>query len=343
MLIDTLKTLCGLFGPSGCEDEVRDYIRREAEPYADEIVESPHGDLLVLKRGRIRTKHTIMLAAHMDEVGLIIRSVGDEGFLRFACVGGIDRRVILGRKVLIGEKRIPGIIGMKPIHLTTQDDRESIPKVKDLYIDIGARSKEEAEARVEPGDYACFLPGVTELQNGHIRSKAIDDRIGCAVLLETLKEDLPVDAWFVFTVQEEIGSRGAFGTAFALKPDIGMILEGTSAADAPQAKDAQQVCATGKGPVLSLMDRGAIYDRGLFRLLQQIAEEKGTGWQIKTRVVGSTDARAMQRSQGGCKVAGISAPVRYIHSPSCVGNVKDFEAMKVLVLAFLEKMEDYHG
>ena len=343
MLLDTLKDLCALFGPSGCEDEVRDYIRREAEPYADEIIVSRHGDLIILKRGAKQLRHTVLLAAHMDEVGLIVKSIDDDGFLKFAFVGGVDRRVALGKKVLIGEKRIPAIIGMKPVHLTTKEERESIPKAKDLYIDIGAASKKEAEALVEEGDYGCFDPGFTRLQNGLVRSKAIDDRIGCAILLETLKQDLPIDVWFAFTVQEEIGSRGAFAAAFAVKPDVAVILEGTSAADAPQSEGTKRVCATGQGPVLSMMDRGAIYDPGLFRMLRELAEEKGTGWQIKTRVVGSTDARVFQRSLGGCRVAGISAPVRYIHSPSCVGSTTDFEAMKTLLDAFLEKMEDYHG
>lgn len=343
MLTDTLRDLCGLFGPSGCEDEVRDYLRAKAEPYADEILETPHGDLLVLKRGKAQIKPTVLLAAHMDEVGLIIREITDEGFLKFAFVGGVDRRVVLGKKVFLGDRRIPGVIGMKPIHLTSKEERQTIPRVKDLYIDIGAASKEEAESLVETGDYGCFAPGFTPLQNGLLRSKAIDDRIGCAILLETLKQDLPFDVWFAFTVQEEIGSRGAFGTAFAVKPDIAVILEGTSAADAPQAEGANRVCALGAGPVLSLMDKGAIYDRDLFNLLRSCAEAQHTGWQIKTRVVGSTDARAFQQSLGGCRVAGISAPVRYIHSPACVGSTKDFEAMKVLLTAFLEKLEDNHG
>lgn len=343
MLLDTLKDLCALFGPSGCEDQVRAYIRREAEPWADEILENRHGDLMILKRGRKQTKYTVMLAAHMDEVGLIIRSITEEGFLKFAFVGGVDRRVVLGKKVFLGEKRIPGIIGMKPIHLTTKEERASVPKTRDLYIDIGAASRTEAEALVEEGDYGCFDPGFTQLENGLVRFKAIDDRVGCAILLETLKQDLPIDTWFAFTVQEEIGSRGAFGTAFAVKPDVAVVLEGTSAADAPQSEGTKRVCATGSGPVLSMVDKGAIYDPDLFRILRTLAEEKKTGWQIKTRVVGSTDARAIQQSLGGCKVAGISAPVRYIHSPSCVGSIKDFEAMKTLVDAFLEKMEDYHG
>ena len=343
MLFDTLKELCALFGPSGCEDEVRAYIRREAEPYADEIIESRHGDLMILKHGKTQIKHTVMLAAHMDEVGVIVRSVTEDGFLRFAFVGGVDRRVALGRKVFLGDSRIPGIIGMKPIHLTTQEERKSLPKVKDLYIDIGASSREEAEALVEPGDYGCFAPGMTELQNGLVRSKAIDDRIGCAIMLELICEDLPVDTWFAFTVQEEIGSRGAFGAAFTVNPEIAMVLEGTSAADVLGRENDARVCVPLNGPVLSLVDKGSVYDRDLFRLLRSLADEKGTGWQVKTRLAGTTDARAFQRTLGGCRVCGVSAPVRYIHSPSCVGNVRDFEAMKVLVRAFLEKMEDYDG
>ena len=343
MLMDTLKDLCACFGPSGLEDEVRDYIRVQAEPEADRILETPQGSLLVFKKGREKPKFTVMVTAHMDEVGVIVREIDSDGFLKFACVGGIDQRVLPGKRVFLGERRVPGVIGMKPIHLTTREERKSVPKVKDLYIDIGARSKTEAEAMIEEGDYGCFDPKFTELQNGFVRSKAIDDRLGCALMLETLKQELPVDTWFAFTVQEEIGSKGAFGAAFSVHPDVILVLEATSAADAPPAKGAEQVCAPCKGPVLSLIDKGTVYDAGLFDLLRGIAEEKRIGWQIKTKMVGSTDAKAAVATLGGCRAAGISAPVRYIHSPSCVGNVRDFEAMKVILEAFLEKMEDYHG
>ena len=343
MLLDTLKALCPLFGPSGLEDEVRAYIRKEAEPYADRIVETPTGALLVFRQGKKKPKFTVMLAAHMDEVGVIVREIGCDGFLKFGCVGGIDRRVILGKSVFLGEKRVRGVIGMKPIHLTTQEERKSVPKVKELYIDIGARSKEEAEALVEEGEFGCFDPEFLELRGGFVCSKAIDDRLGCALMLEKLKEELPVDTWFAFTVQEEIGSKGAFGAAFEIRPDVVLILEATSAADVPPNKEAAQVCAPCKGPVISLVDKGTVYDAGLFGLLRGIAEEKGIPWQIKTRMVGSTDARAAIQASGGCRAAGLSAPVRYIHSPSCVGNVRDFEAMKVMLDAFLEKMEEYHG
>ena len=343
MLMDTVRALCPLFGPSGLEDEVRAFICREAEPYADEMTVSPNGTLIVFKKGRKTPKRRVLLAAHMDEVGVIVTSIMESGFLRFAFIGGMDRRVVLGKRVFLGPDRIPGIIGMKPIHLTDKDERKRIPKVRDLYIDIGAKDRAAAEALVEEGTFGCFDPEITDLQNGFLRAKALDDRVGCAILLETLKEELPVDTWFAFTVQEEIGSKGAFGAAFRVEPDVALILEGTSAADTPDRDGADRVCVPLHGPVLSMMDKGSISDPGLFRLLRDLAEERNIPWQIKTRLAGTTDARAMQTNLNGCKVAGISAPLRYIHSPSCVGNVKDFEAMKVLVGAFLDRMEDYHG
>ena len=343
MLLDTLRALCPLFGPSGYEDPVRDYIMEQAGPFADRMEITANGTLLVHKKGRVRPKHRVMLAAHMDEVALILKSVDEDGFLKFRTVGGIDRRVLPGKPVYVGEKRIPGVIGMKPIHLTTDEEREKVPEIKELYIDIGAETKEAAEKLVREGDYIGFDPKFLELENGFVCSKAIDDRIGCAVMLELLREELPVDSCFAFTVQEEIGSRGAFGAAFRLKPEIAMVLEGTSAADVLGRRNDARICVPLKGPVLSLADKGTVYDRGLFRLLRSLAEERGIGWQVKTRLAGSTDAKAFQATGAGCRVCGISAPLRYIHSPSNVGNVKDFEAMKTLARAFLEKMEDYDG
>ena len=342
-MIETIKTLCSLRGPSGCEDAVREYLRREAEPYADRIEVMVNGSILVYRRGKKQLRHKLMLCAHMDEVAMIVHRIEDDGCLRFQFVGGIDRRVVIGKKVFVGDGMLPGVIGMKPIHLTTDEEENTIPKRKDLYIDIGARTRAEAEKLTFPGDYISFDGSVTELQNGFIRMKAIDDRVGCGILLETLKQDLPCDAWFAFTVQEEIGGRGAHASANFISPDIALIVEGTTAADQPQASGASRVCEPGKGPGFPFMDRATIYDRDLFRLLCRIAEERGIPWQTKTRIAGGTDAQAIQRSCGGCKVAAVSAAVRYIHSPSSVANVKDFEQMKAVVDGFLEKMEALYG
>ena len=342
-MLETLKTLCALNGPSGYEDAVRDYLKKEAAPDADQMTVLPNGSLIVFKRGKTQLRHKLMLCAHMDEVGMVVSKIEEDGFLRFQFVGGVDRRVVIGKKVFVGDEKHPGIIGMKPIHLTEDGEEKTVPKRKELYIDIGAENKKEAEEMTFLGDYVNFQSDVTELPNGYIRMKAIDDRIGCAILLETLKKELPVDCWFAFTVQEEIGGRGAHASAHYIQPDICLIVEGTTAADIPPSSGAGKVCSPGKGPVLPFIDRATIYDRELFRLLAKIADEKGIPWQTKTRIAGGTDAQAIQRACGGCKVAAVSAALRYIHSPSSVGNVKDFEQMQAIVDGFLEKMEETYG
>lgn len=339
-LIQTLKDLCQLPGISGWEDAVRAYIRRELEPFADEILEDGLGNLLVYKKGHSRPKNKIVLAAHMDEVGIMIREITSAGYLRFEFIGGVDRRVVIGKPVFVGENRIPGVIGMKPVHLTTAKEREKIPSVKDLYIDIGADSREEAESLTFMGDYAVFSSDVMELANGEICVKAIDDRIGCAIMLELAKEKLPIDLWFAFTVQEEIGTRGAYAAAFRLQPDIAVIVEGTTAADSPVSEGAKKVCSPGKGPVIPFMDRRTIYDRGLFEMLRELAVENQIPWQTKTRIAGGTDASVFQRSAAPSRVCGVSAAVRYIHSSGSVANVHDFEQIKQLLELFLQAQEE---
>lgn len=338
-MIETIKTLCRLPGPSGWEDAVRDWIAAEAAPYADQMITDAQGSLLVFKKGRSTPKEPVLLAAHMDEVGVVIREIDDEGYLRFGFLGGVDRRVVIGKRVWIGKNRIPGLIGMKPIHLTTADERKTMPKLKDLYIDIGAADGDEARGLVRLGDYGVFDDRVLELQNDMIRAKAIDDRVGCGILLTLLKEELPVDTWFAFTVQEEVGCRGAFGAAFRLQPGVAVVVEGTTAADGPASVGARKVCLPCHGPVVPFQDGGTIYDRGLFEQITRLADAHGIPWQTKTLLSGGTDAQAIQRTRAGCRVAAISAAVRYIHSPSCVGCTRDFEQMAALLRLLLADME----
>ncbi len=342
-MLETIQTLCRIPGISGWEDAVREQIRRQAQQYADEILEDANGNLLVFKRGRSRPTKTVMLAAHMDEVGLVVKSATDDGFLKFGFAGGIDRRVVIGKKVFLGEKAIPAVVGLKPIHLTTKEERKTMPSEQDLYLDIGADSKEEALSMVQPGDFGVFEPQALMLGGGTLCQKALDDRVGCGIMLTMLQEDLPIDTWFAFTVQEEIGCRGAFGAAFRLRPEIAIVVEGTTAADAPPAKEQQKICAPGKGPVLVYMDGAACYDRQLYLLLQQVAQERSIPWQTKSKIAGGTDARAIQRTAAGCRVAAVSAAVRYIHSPSSVGSVQDFKHMKTLLMGALEKLEEQNA
>ena len=334
-MIDTLKTLCALSGVSSFEDEVRDYIQKRVETYADSVCTDALGNLIVFKRGTSSTGNRLMLCAHMDEVGLMVKSVSEDGCLKFGCVGGIDRRVLLGKEVAVGAKRVPGVIGLKAIHLTTPEERKRVPKLTDFYIDIGAKNREEALAQVELGDVCTFVSDTLELGGGMLKAKAIDDRVGCAVMVKLIEEDLPMDCTFVFTAQEEVGCRGAFGAAFSVTPEIALVLEGTTAADVPSLTEDRQVCWPGKGPVLSWMDGGAIYDRALFERLRALAEGNGLTWQMKHYVAGGTDARAVQRTKAGVRVAGISAAVRYLHAPNSVCSISDAEQMLALARLFI--------
>ena len=330
-MINTLKTLCALSGVSSFEDEVRDYIRQRVTPYATDLRVDAMGNLIVLRA----TGNKLMLCAHMDEVGLIIKSITEDGYLKFGCVGGIDRRVLLGKQVALGEQKVTGVIGLKAIHMTTAEERKKVPKLEEYYIDIGVKSREEAEKLVGIGDCGVFVSDVVEFGDGMLKAKAIDDRVGCAVLVKLLEEDLPMDCTFVFTVQEEVGTRGAFGSAFSVTPEIALVLEGTTAADNPALDESLQVCWPGKGPVLSWMDGGSIYDRGLFELLRDLADRNGLPWQMKHYLAGGTDASAIQRTKSGVRVAGISAAVRYLHAPSSVANISDMEHMLTLARLFV--------
>ena len=308
-MLELLKELCRLNGVSGAEDPVRNFIQTQAQPYADSLRSDALGNLIVFKRGKKSTGNKLLLAAHMDEVGVIVTRITEEGFLKFDFVGGVDRRVAIGKPVVLGENEIPGLIGLKAIHLVSREEEEKVPKTDALYIDIGAKDREEAEKLVPPGTYGSFVGPPQEFGQGFLKAKAIDDRIGCAIMLELLKEDLPLDVTFAFTAQEEVGTRGAFGTAFSVSPEVALVLETTTAADLPGVEGARRVCAPGKGPVISYMDGATIYDRDLFENLRRLAEEHRIPWQTKEYIAGGNDARTIQRSRSGVRVAALSAAI----------------------------------
>ena len=302
---ELLKTLCALNGVSGDEDQVREFLAERARPWARSMKVDPLGNLIVWKKGARAAGDRLMLCAHMDEVGLIVTHVTEEGFLKFDFVGGVDRRVAIGKPVVLGPDRVPGVVGIKAIHLVSRDEEKKVPKTDAFYLDIGARDREEALSRVEPGTYGSFVCTPEEFGEGLFKAKAIDDRVGCAVLLKLLEEDLPMDVVFVFTAQEEVGTRGAFGAAFSVAPETALVLETTTAADLPGVEGHRRVCAPGRGPVISYMDGGTIYDRGLFEDLRRLAEDNGIPWQTKEYIAGGNDARTIQRSRAGVRVAAL--------------------------------------
>ncbi|MBZ4669730.1 MAG: pepA [Oscillospiraceae bacterium] len=324
-----LEELCLLNGISGDEREVRDFIISQIKGFCDYSVDAL-GNLIAHKKGKKTASKKLMLCAHMDEVGFIVTSIKSDGSIKFAPVGGVDSAVCLGREVFIGKNKLPGVIGGKAVHNLSDDEKKKFPEISSLYIDIGASSKEEAEKFVALGDSICFKSDFISFGSGMLKGKAIDDRAGCAMLIELIKEEWEYDTFFVFTVQEEIGTRGAKTASNIVKPDFAIVLETTTASDIPGAEDEKRVCELGKGAVVSYMDRSTIYDKELYKLAFEIAREKNIPVQTKTMVAGGNDSGAIHVSGSGVRTVAISVPCRYLHSPSCVVKESDILACKEL-------------
>ncbi len=322
-----LRELCLINGASGDESRVRKYISSKIS--ADEMFVDNLGNLIVFKKGKNRPKNKIMFSAHMDEVGFMITHISEDGFLYFGEVGGINPSVVLGRGVRL-ESGASGVIGTKAIHQQSAEERKSFPAISELFIDIGANSREEAEKFAPLGSYAYFDDDFFTFGNGFVKGKAIDDRAGCLVMMNMINGEPEYDAWYAFTVQEEIGTRGAGTAAFTVAPDISFVLETTTACDIAGVSGAKKVCELGKGAVVSYMDNGAIYDRGLYSLAMKIACENNIPAQTKMLIAGGNDSRSIQVSRGGVRTCAISVPCRYLHSPSCVIKESDFYAVEQL-------------
>lgn len=327
---DLLEKLCVSDGISGDESEIRKLIIKEIEPYSDEIKTDNLGNLIVFKKGKNRAKHKLMLSAHMDEVGLMVTDITTDGYLKFDEVGGIDRRVLIGKQVIVGTGKINGVIGIKPVHLTKGDDRSSVPAMSEMYIDIGADNGDEAKKYVCIGDSVNFVTDL-EYNDMTIKSKALDDRFGCYVLIELIKGELEYDTHFVFAVQEEVGLRGAKVAAYSIDPEFAIVVETTTAADVPEIDVNKQVCNLSKGAVISVMDRRTIYDKELVKVAFDIAEKCGAKAQYKRAVAGGNDAGVIHQSRGGVRTLALSLPCRYLHAPSCIVNIEDCESTLKIV------------
>ncbi len=322
-----LRKLCEINGASGDESRVREFIKDNIS--ADEVYTDNVGNLIVFKKGRKTSKNKIMFAAHMDEVGLMITYADEEGFLRFGAVGGIDPSVIIGRGFRLENGKY-AVCSTKAIHQQTKDERKKMPEISELYLDIGASSREEAESIAPLGSYAYFDAEYFEFGEGYLKGKAIDDRAGCLVLMDMINKTPEYDAWYVFTVREEIGTRGAAAAAFGVAPDIAFVIESTTACDIAGVSGAKKVCELGKGAVVSYMDNGTLYDRDLYSLAMNTANENNIPVQTKTVIAGGNDSRAISVSRSGVRTCAISVPCRYLHSPSCVIKLSDLDAVKSL-------------
>ncbi len=332
-MTELFKALCALEGVSGREGPVREFIRQRFSglPHVVSMEEDPLGNLLLKLRGERRAARSLMLSAHMDEVGMIACGYTDDGFVRVAPVGGIDPSALFGHRVRFG--KCEGTIGGKAIHLCQGDEKEAIPK-EDLLVDIGADNPQEAQTMVAIGSTAVWSSDFTSLGK-LVKGRAIDDRAGCALLTELAAEVPPVDFSIAFTVQEEVGLRGAKAAAFTLAPEVAVAVEATTAADTAGTQENRQVCAVGKGPVVSFMDRRTLYDPSLYALILKTAGQNGIPAQTKSMVAGGNDAGSFQTSGAGAKVAAVSLPCRYIHSPACVLSMEDMRHTLALLKAVL--------
>lgn len=334
-MIDLLENLCLTDGISGREHKVREFIISRIDGKC-EYETDPMGNIIAFKKGKKTADKKVMLSAHMDEVGFIVTYICDNGFLKFTNVGGVDSKVTLGKTVTVGDNGINGVIGSKVIHLCHGDEEKTAPALDKLYIDIGAKNKEEAEKYVEIGDSVHFCSDFVKFGKSKIKAKAIDDRFGCAVMLKMIDSELEYDTYFAFLVQEEVGCRGASAAAFTAKPDYAIILEATTAADVAFVQASDAVCVQGKGAVVSFMDRSTLYNRDMFKGAFKLAKENNINIQTKTTVAGGNDAGAIHKSNGGIYTIAISLPCRYIHSATSVADTEDMKSCYDLAVLLAE-------
>ena len=328
-----LKTLCELNGASGDERAVRNALLEAVRPLCREVKIDRMGNVIVFKKGRAGGRH-ILFSAHMDEIGFIVLDATEDGLLQFRPIGGIDPRVAVSKYVTVGEKRIKGVIGALAIHLQTADDRKRVLGYDSLYIDIGAKDKEEALRDCPPGCYAYYDNNYQEFGQGFAVAKALDDRVGCYNLLRLLEGEYDADVTCAFVVQEEVGLRGASGAAFASGADTAIVLEGTTAGDMGDVDKVRRVCEPGLGVAVSFMDNASIADRALYQELMALAKREGIAHQAKRGATGGNDAGAYQRSREGKRTCVLSVPCRYIHGPSSVVKLSDVEAQFLLARAY---------
>ncbi len=327
-----LKKLTEAFGVSGCEGEVRDMIISEIQDFCTDFNVDNMGNLTVYKKSKKKNAKKILLSAHMDEVGLIVTDITEDGYLKFATVGGIEVESLISQRVKINGHS--GVIAVKAVHLTDKEERKKPLSEKKLYIDIGARSRDEAMSYALRGDYAAFDSQYIEFGD-MIKAKALDDRLGCCVIVDILKKDWDADLVCNFTVQEECGLRGARVASRGIHPDYAIVIEGTTCNDMAGVPENLRVTKSGNGPAISVLDSASKADCELIGLLTDAAQKHDVPYQFKASTAGGNDAGAICTTDGGIKTASVSVPCRYIHSPVSVMNKCDFEMCKRLIEAFL--------
>ncbi len=345
----SIERLCACFGPSGCEGEVAELIRKEIEDVCPSPKFDKMGNLIAVMRfGDVSAekRRRIMVSAHMDEVGVMITEIKSGGYLGFDTVGGISGSVMAGRrvKVLGKDGALCGVIASKAIHHKDKKERQKTASADKLYINIGARDAEHAAELVRVGDFAVFDSEFYFFGDDMVKGRALDDRMGCVSMIDTMRAlarapiEEDVDVCFCFTVREEIGLSGAKIAAYELRPDAAIVLETTAVADIADTEPSARVADVGEGVVISVMDRSTVYDRELVELALQTAREHGIKAQVKRYVSGGNDAGHIHKTAEGIRTVAMSVPTRYLHSPACVASMKDLRAQRELCEQMIRRL-----
>lgn len=339
-----LKNICEVAGVPGFEQRIRQLVLKEVTSLVDEVQVDNMGNVIAIKRGNTSDKK-VMVAAHMDEIGFIVKHIDENGFIFFHTLGGFDPKTLTAQRVIIhGKEDIVGVMGSKPIHLMDEEERKRLPKTKDYFIDLGL-PKEAVEKVVSIGDPISRERTLVELGEC-VNSKSIDNRVSVFVLLETLRElkdeQVPYDVFGVFTVQEEVGLRGAMVAAHGIEPDFGFGLDTTIAYDVPGAKPDEMVTKLGDGTAIKIMDSSAICDYRMVRYMKEIADKHNIKWQPEVLTGGGTDTAGMQRMSSRGVIAGaVSIPTRHIHQVIEMANKNDIRASIELLKHCLRELDGF--
>ena len=338
---ELLSKLLTTPGISGREERIREVVKQEIEPLVDEVRVDRMGNLIATRAG---SGPRVMLAAHMDAIGFLVRHIDDDGFLRISPVGGFDARVLVMQRVLVqGKEDLIGVISpmQKPIHMLEEEDKKKVPKVETLFVDV-LRPADEVKELVTIGDPVSLYrePMITDRT---VVAPYLDDRLSVYVLLEALKraKDAKAEIHAVVSVQEEVGTRGAATSAYGIEPDLGIALDITIAADVPGVDPVDRVTVIGQGTSLSVMDSLAISDPRLVKWFRELADADGIKYQLEVLLGGGTDAAAMQMARAGVPVITLGPPCRYVHTVNEAAHVDDIEATVALVTRFLERADEF--
>lgn len=339
--VKLLAEICEVAGAPGYEERIRKVVLREVKPLVDEVTIDNMGNVIALKKGKARKK--VMIGAHMDEISFIVTHIDDNGFLRFHTLGGFDPKTLTAQRVIVhGKKDLVGVMGSKPIHVMTQEERAKLPKANDYFIDLGM-TKKEVEKYINVGNVVTRERQLIEMGEC-VNCKSIDNRVSVFILIETLRKlkKTPYDVYGVFTVQEEVGIRGAAAATLKIQPDFGFGLDTTIAYDVPGAHDHEKITQLGNGTAIKIMDSSTICDYRMVDYMKKTADKHKIKWQPEVLTGGGTDTAAIQRNTPGGSISGaVSIPTRHIHQVIEMAHKEDIEGSINLLQNCLQDLDSY--